>query len=69
MEKIQIYLREEELAALRDASARSGRSLADLAREAIRKFVLKPRASGPVAIWNGEPKRSSMEHDSLHDEP
>jgi hypothetical protein len=69
MEKTQIYLREEELAALRAAAARSGRSVADLVREAIRKVVLKPTASGPVAIWDGEPKRSSTEHDSVHDSP
>jgi hypothetical protein len=69
MEKTQIYLRKEELAALRAAAARSGRSVADLVREAIRKVVLKPSASGPVAIWDGEPKRSSTEHDSVHDSP
>jgi hypothetical protein len=69
MEKTQIYLRKEELAALRKAAARSGRSVADLVREAIRKVVLKPEASGPVAIWDGEPKRFSIDHDSVHDEP
>jgi hypothetical protein len=69
MEKTQIYLRKEELEALRKAAARSGRSIADLVRDAIRKFVLKPQASGPVAIWDGTPKRTSIEHDSVHDEP
>jgi plasmid stability protein len=69
MEKTQIYLPKEELDALRKAAARSGRSIADLVREAIRKTVLKPRATGPVAIWDGEPRRTSMEHDSVHDEP
>ncbi len=69
MEKIQVHLRKEELAALRKASARTGRSVAELAREAIRKVVLKPRAGGPVAIWDGEPKRTSVDHDSVHDEP
>jgi len=69
MEKTQIYLRKEELEALRKAAARSGRSIADLVREAIRKFVLKPQAAGPVAIWDGTPKRTSVEHDSVHDEP
>ena len=68
MEKTQIYLRKEELDALRSAAARSGRSVADLVRDAIRKVVLKPPAAGPVAIWDGEPKRSSVEHDSVHDE-
>lgn len=69
MEKIQVYLRKEELDALREAAARSGRSVAELVREAIRKTVLKPRAAGPVAIWDGEPRRTSIEHDSVHDEP
>lgn len=69
MEKTQIYLRDDELDALRKAAARSGRSVADLVREAIRKTVLKPGAVGPVAIWDGKPKRSSVEHDSVHDEP
>lgn len=69
MEKTQVYLREEELVALREAAARSGRSVADLVREAIRKQVLAPRATGPVALWNGEPRRTSLDHDSVHDEP
>jgi hypothetical protein len=68
MEKTQVYLPKEELDALRAASARSGRSVADLIREAIRKSVLKPAPEGPVAIWDGEPKRTSIEHDSVHDE-
>jgi hypothetical protein len=40
-----------------------------LVREAIRKVVLKPQAVGPVAIWDGEPKGISIEHDIVHDEP
>ena len=69
MEKTQIYLRKEELDALREAAARSGRSVAEIIREAIRQVVLKPQASGPVAIWDGRPKRTSIDHDSVHDEP
>lgn len=69
MEKTQVYLRKEELQALREASARSGRSVAELVREAIRKVVLKPQNSGPVGIWDGEPRRTSIDHDSVHDEP
>lgn len=68
MEKTQVYLRKEELAALRAAAARSGRSVAELVREAVRKAVLIPQAAGPVALWDGEPRRSSMDHDSIHDE-
>ncbi len=68
MEKTQVYLRKEELVALRKAAARSGRSVAEVVREAIRKAVLKPEAAGPVAIWDGEPKRPSTDHDSVHNE-
>jgi hypothetical protein len=57
MVKTQVYLR-EELDASRMAAARSGRSVAELVRDAIKKIVLKPQAAGPVAIWDGEPKRT-----------
>jgi hypothetical protein len=69
MEKTQVYLRKEELDALRKVAARSRRSVAALVREAVRKVVLVPAAEGPIAIWDGEPKRSSLDHDSVHDEP
>jgi hypothetical protein len=68
MEKTQIYLRKEELDALRAAAARSGRSMAELVRDAIRTVLLKPSSDGFVAIWDGEAKRSSSEHDSVYDE-
>jgi ribbon-helix-helix CopG family protein len=69
MEKTQVYLRSEELDALRKAAARSGRSVAELVRDAVRKVVLAAPTAGPVAIWDGEPKRTSIEHDSIYDEP
>jgi hypothetical protein len=69
MEKTQVYLRKDELDALRKAAARSGRSVAALVRDAIRKVVLKPQAVGPVGIWDGEPRRTSIDHDSVYDEP
>jgi len=69
MKKTQVYLGKEELDALRKAAARSRRSVAALVREAVRKFVLMPTTEGPVAIWDGEPKRSSIDHDSVHDQP
>jgi Ribbon-helix-helix protein, copG family len=69
MGKTQIYLRKEELDALRNAAARTGRSVAELVRDAIRKVLLKPQGAGPVAIWDGEPKRASVDHDSVHDQP
>jgi hypothetical protein len=66
--RIQIYLSREELQALRRSAARSRRSVSDFAREAIRKVVLGVRATGPVAIWRGQPRRTSMEHDTIHDQ-
>jgi len=72
MEKTQVYLRKEELEALRKAAARSKRSVAALVREAVRKVVLMPPhepAEGPVAIWDDTPKHTSIEHDSIYDEP
>lgn len=69
MEKTQIYLRKEELDALRKAAARSGVSVAEIVRQAVRATVLKPDPDGPVAIWDGEPRRHSVDHDSIYDEP
>ena len=66
MEKTQICLRKEELEALRAAARRTGCSVAEVVRDAIRKVVLKPSGGGLVGIWDGEPKRSSIEHDSVH---
>lgn len=68
MKKMQVYLSKEELEAVRQAAARSGRSMAEVIREAIRKTVLKPRRRGFVAIWDGKLKASSDEHDSIYDE-
>lgn len=69
MTKTQVYLQEDELARLHDAARRHGRSVADLVREAIRRTWLPPAQSGPVALWDGEPRRTSVEHDSIYDEP
>jgi Ribbon-helix-helix protein, copG family len=68
MKKTQVYLRDEELDALRLAAERSGRSVADLIRDAIRKVVLTPPADGLVAIWDGPAKADSVDHDSIYDE-
>ncbi len=64
MKKTQVYLRKEEFGALRKTAARSRRSVAARVREAVREVVLMPPAEAPVAIWDGEPKRSSIEHDA-----
>jgi hypothetical protein len=67
MTKTQIYLPEEELRALHRKASQTGRSVADLVREAIRRVWLRPRTSGPVALWDGPPRRTSADHDSIYD--
>jgi len=69
MVRTQVYLRDEELAALHAAAERSGRSVADLVREPVRRVWLRPDARGPVALWDGEPSRSFVDHDRIYDEP
>jgi hypothetical protein len=64
-----VYLRDDELEALHDVARRSGRSVADLVREAVRRVWLRPDAQGPVALWDGQPAHPSVEHDHMYDEP
>ena len=68
MIKTQVYLPEEDLQALRNAAKQSGRSVADLVREAVRRVWLQPPVEGPVALWDGIPTRTSAEHDAIYDE-
>lgn len=68
MIKMQVYLPEEDLEALRAAAQRSRRSVADLVREAVRRVWLRPAADGPVALWDGEPSGTSVEHDTIYDD-
>lgn len=70
MVKTQVYLRKTELQALHELSDRTGRSVADLVREAVRRTWLREEpADGPVGIWSGEPRATSVDHDSIYDEP
>jgi hypothetical protein len=69
MTKTQIYFSEEDLQALHEVAQTSGRSVADLVREAVRRVWLPPASRGPVALWSGKAKRTSMEHDSIYDDP
>ncbi len=70
MKKTQVYLPEEDLAALQRVADRTGRSIAALIREAIRDKWLRGAAKeGPVGLWDGEPRRTSVDHDSVYDEP
>ena len=67
--KTQIYLPQEELDALHAVAERSGRSVAALVREAVRRVWLRPGAEGPVGVWDGPIARTSVEHDHVYDEP
>lgn len=69
MIKTQVYLPEKELEALHRTARRTRRSVADLVREAIRRVWLRPDSRGPVAIWDGQPGRASVDHDAIYDEP
>ena len=69
MVKTQVYLQEDELEALHDVARRSGRSVADLVREAVRSRWLRRPVQGPVGLWDGEPERCSIDHDAIYDEP
>ena len=70
MVKTQIYLPEDDLKALRETAKRSGRSMADLVREAVRQVWLRPDwiSAGPVALWDGMLPRTSVEHDAIYDD-
>lgn len=68
MVKMQIYLPEQDLKALRKVAKRSGRSVADLIREAVRRVWLPPPSDGPVALWDGMPTGTCAEHDEIYDE-
>jgi hypothetical protein len=46
-----------------------GGKVAYRVREAIRRVWLRPGAEGPVALWDGTPGRTSVDHDAIYDEP
>ena len=60
----ELYIR-----AFSNPSSKGNKRISSLVREAVRKVLLMPAAEGPIAIWDGEPKRSSLDHESVHDEP
>jgi hypothetical protein len=68
MTKTQVYLRDEELAALHQLADETGQSVAELIRQAIRRVWLKPEQHGLVGLWDGPSLRTSVEHDSIYDE-
>ena len=69
MTKTQVYLPDEDLRELHRIAKRSRKSVAMLVREAVRRVWIRPRVAGPLALWDGEPRRASVDHDSIYDEP
>ena len=69
MTKTQIYFPDPELEALHRLARRQKKSVAALVREAVRAVWLQPEPSGPVALWDGKPRRPSADHDSIYDKP
>jgi len=69
MTKTQVYLREDELAALHALAGETGQSVAELIRQAIRRVWLKPDGQGVVDLWDGPTAAASLDHDTIYDEP
>jgi hypothetical protein len=69
MEKTQVYLRKEELEALRRRRRGRGAASQNWSATLFARSCSSRRPRGRVAIWDGEPKRTSIDHDSVHDEP
>ena len=53
---------------LRRVARRSGQSVADLVRKAIRRVWLRPPTDGPVALSDSVAARISVAHDVIYDE-
>lgn len=69
VKKTQVYLPEGDLEQLHRVARRTGRSVASLIRQAVRERWLRGEQPGPVALWDGMPRRTSVDHDSIYDEP
>jgi hypothetical protein len=71
--KTQVYLSEEQLALLHRLAKRDRTSVAAIIREAVGAALEKTLPAnanhGPVALWTGAIKRTSMDHDSIYDAP
>ena len=69
MIKTQLYFPDSELEQLHKIARQRKKSVAALVREAVRVVLLTPEPRGPVALWDGDPRRPSTDHDSIYDEP
>jgi hypothetical protein len=68
MRKTRVYLSEEDLRALHRSAAAQHRTVASLVRDAVRRTYAIQASGGPVAVWDGEPRRVSVDHDRIYDE-
>jgi hypothetical protein len=69
MTKTQVYFPESDLLALHRVARRTKRPVAALIREAVERVWLEAETDGPIAVWNGTVKRTSVDHDSIYDAP
>jgi len=67
--KTQVYFSTEQLEALHRVAKREKRSVAELIREAVGRVWLRPEDRGPVGLWDRRARRTSVEHDTIYDEP
>lgn len=71
MIKTQIYFPKSDLEALHRRAKATGKSVAALVREAVHMMWQgepNHRPKGPIALWTGPVRRTSLEHDSIYDE-
>jgi hypothetical protein len=69
MIKTQIYFPERELRALHRLARSAGKSVAEMVREAVRRIWLREKPKGPIALWDGKPRHTAADHDSIYDRP
>ena len=67
MRKTQIYFSDEDLRALHRSAKAQRCSVASLVREAVRQVHLAEAPTSPIGVWDGEPRRVSVDHDSIYD--
>ncbi|MBM3268924.1 MAG: CopG family transcriptional regulator [Candidatus Sericytochromatia bacterium] len=65
MTKTQVYLSDDDLRTLHEIAKKSGRPVAELIREAIRRVWCHPAVTGPVAVWDGPLSATSLDHDKV----
>ena len=69
MTKTQVYLPKSELRELHRVAKRTGKSVAQLVREAVRRSCLPTASSGLIGLWDGAVRKTSFDHDSIYDQP